>query len=301
MAANNRNTDDSIDVPPKIETCQADVHIDRDTWKSIATKAQALYEGGGKDPEVAYWDALHEHLELVPNVVVDGEAKGLEDVDGLPSSNGETADHGAGSPVALQSASTKAYLAVGLLDGAAGPDTYHGRDVREAIDHLEDGLADAPEGSDTAEQLRAALKKLEEIDDASRGARGLLVHDALAELAPVAAGLTDHDRAANGTAVVPGDEKPTVPVFYNVPETAADRAIDRFRRRRERVEAGDTGMHLSQRSTLSEFVLDEIDEQLEIFVGSEPYATYASKAGVTDLVVDPDVDATEQDEETDDR
>lgn len=187
---------------------------------------------------------------------------------------------------------TKAYLAVGLLADAAGPDTYSGRDVAEAVDHLHAAREAAPTGTDTAERLDAALEYLEDVDARrpdSHRERHLCVRDALAELAPVAAGITDRDREIEGYRDTrPRDEhedeqpESAVPVFYNVPPAVADRAIQRFERRREAADgAATTGAHLK------DYIYDEIEEQSVIYVGGEPLADYAA-GRVDELVIDPD-------------
>lgn len=71
-----------------------------------------------------------------------------------------TNDHA--SDGSIDAASTGAYMAVGLLADAIGPDTYHGRDVDEAIGHLRTARADAPVGSEAAERIQAALEYLED-------------------------------------------------------------------------------------------------------------------------------------------
>lgn len=180
-------------------------------------------------------------------------------------------------------ASTNAYLAVGLLSDAIGPDKFYRRDIDEAIDHLKDGLNAAVPGSESAVRIDAALGYLADLDDMPTvGERKLQVREALAELAPVAAGVAGVDPQAKRP-----DDKPSVPVFYQVPPAAANRAIEKFKRRRQRIEDGETGQYLDQRARLSEYIFDEIHQETVIWVGGETLAEYASQAGVESLVIDP--------------
>lgn len=185
--------------------------------------------------------------------------------------------------------STNAYLAVGVLADAVGPDTYHPRDVDEARDHLQTGLEAGASDTDAARRVETALEYLADMDAYAPEERHLKVRDALAELAPVAAGVTDRDREAVDPYALPEDEKPTVPVFYHVPRGAADRAIRRFQRRREAVEAGEVPEKWNHRTTLETYIYDEIEERAVIYVADEPLAEYAS-GRVESMVIDPDED-----------
>ena len=95
--------------------------------------------------------------------------------------------------------STNAYLAVGVLADAIGPDTYHGRDVAEAIDHLRTGLEAGAKDTEAGRRIETALEYLSDMEEYA----------------------------------LPEDKKPAVPVLYHVPRGAVDRAIRRFQRRRE--------------------------------------------------------------------
>ena len=75
---------------------------------------------------------------------------------------------------------------------------------------------------------------------------------------------------------------PTVPVFYHVPEAAAERAVRRFRQYRE---ADDEDLFdPSRESTLRDFVLDEIRQQPVTYVGGQPLAAWADEH--TDIAPD---------------
>ncbi|GAB7011241.1 hypothetical protein [Halorubrum trueperi] len=56
------------------------------------------------------------------------------------------------------------------------------------------------------------------------------------------------------------EDKPTVPVFYNVPSTAADRAIERFHHRIENPFRDDSP-YQAQMIRLSDFIYSEIKEE----------------------------------------
>lgn len=67
----------------------------------------------------------------------------------------------------------------------------------------------------------------------------------------------------------PTDEKPTVPVFYHIPQAAADRAIERFKHRREYDKAP------ARTKWLAEYIYDEIEEKHVFWVEDEPLDDYA--------------------------
>jgi hypothetical protein len=84
----------------------------------------------------------------------------------------------------------------------------------------------------------------------------------------------DHTDAAGASSDTTTDT-PTVPVFYHVPEAAAERAVRRFRQYRE---ADDEDLFdPSRESTLRDFVLDEIRQQPVTYVGGQPLAAWASE------------------------
>jgi hypothetical protein len=64
-------------------TVQVDVHIDAETWRRIAQQAVNGAEHG-QDPASAYRDAVQKYVTTAPSLVVDGEVRGPEDIDGLP-------------------------------------------------------------------------------------------------------------------------------------------------------------------------------------------------------------------------
>jgi len=175
--------------------------------------------------------------------------------------------------------STNAHIAVGLLSDAIGPDTYHGRDVDEAKGQLRTVLEDTTANTEAAERIETALEYLADMDSYALDERRLKVRDALAELAPVAAGVVDHGRLASGGRQQ--DEKPTVPVLYHVPPAAVDRAIRLFKRRRA------DNPTPGRRTYLEEYIYQEIDERPVIYVGDEPLAEYAS-GRVESMVIEPD-------------
>lgn len=69
---------------PELRHVQYDVEIDVETWEKIQQNAVERIE---REPDVdratAYWDAVHEYLELIPNIHVDGEVKGPIDIPGV--------------------------------------------------------------------------------------------------------------------------------------------------------------------------------------------------------------------------
>ena len=75
--ARNATTDESR---TDTECIQVDVELDAETWRTIQQRAQAYARHPGKDAEAAFWDAIHETVQTIPNLVVDGETKGIEDV-----------------------------------------------------------------------------------------------------------------------------------------------------------------------------------------------------------------------------
>jgi hypothetical protein len=179
--------------------------------------------------------------------------------------------------------STNAYLAVGVLADAIGPDTYHGRDVNEAIDHLRTGLEAGAKDTEAGRRIETALEYLADMEEYAPDKQRLKVRDALAELAPVAAGVTDRDRLAVEPYAPPEDKKPAVPVLYHVPRAAVDRAIRRFQHRRENNPTPE------RRTPLEEYIYEEIDERPVIYVGGEPLGEYAS-GRVESLVIEPDAE-----------
>jgi len=66
---------------------QVDVPIPEDTWKKIVE--QARENGERRRPRTAFWEAYNQHVQLHPNIVVEGESKGPEDIfDVLPDLDG---------------------------------------------------------------------------------------------------------------------------------------------------------------------------------------------------------------------
>lgn len=89
-------------------------------------------------------------------------------------------------------------------------------------------------------------------------------------------------------------ECPAVPVYFQVPPAAADRAIDRFNHRRENgrpVRAGG--------ADLEEYIYDEIDQRHRVYVGDETLAEYAEDRVESLTLEADDVDA-EGDRDADD-
>jgi len=174
------------------------------------------------------------------------------------------------------SESTNAYLAVGLLADAIGPDTYHGRDVDEARDHLRTGLAAGATDTEAGRRIEAALEYLADMEAYALEERRLKVRDALAELAPVAAGLTDPAGVPTRTL---REQKPTVPAFYHVPRQAADRAIHRFRYSlRHADDCSEESLRNPEASLgrLRDWVYQEVRETPVIYVEGEPLGEYAA-------------------------
>lgn len=75
------------------------------------------------------------------------------------------------------------------------------------------------------------------------------------------------------------EDKPTVPVFYNVPATAVDRAIERFQHRIENP-FGDDSPYQAQVVRLRDFIYSEIEETPVMWVDGVPLSRYAADAGV---------------------
>jgi hypothetical protein len=243
-------------------------------------------------------------------------------------------------------ANVAAWLAVSLLADADDADTYDGIAVDEAREHLEAASEAAPRGSAAAVRIGAAREDLAEAAETDRvGKRQVKVRDALAELAPVAVGVADHDHERRGADALadaddrpllaaavaahemlenadrdaasadqdsqwlnalealdnlvmdaspgrlvaalddvdarpwPEADKPAAPVFYDIPEAAADRAIARVRQRRE------NDSSTERRYALAEYVYEEIREKHLFFVGDVPLAEYASERGVDSLTI----------------
>ncbi|MFP8955064.1 hypothetical protein ACLI4Z_19235 (plasmid) [Natrialbaceae archaeon A-arb3/5] len=61
-------------------TAQVDVELEREQWERLRLDAAYSIQRSGRDPETAFWDNVNEHVETVPNIVVDGETVGPEDV-----------------------------------------------------------------------------------------------------------------------------------------------------------------------------------------------------------------------------
>jgi len=178
--------------------------------------------------------------------------------------------------------STNAYLAMGLLADATGPDTYHGQDVDEARKHLRRGLEAGASDTDAGRRIERALEYLADMEEYAPDERRLKVRDALAELAPTVAGVTDK-RPGEGPYAVPEDTKPSIPVFYHIPGAVADRAIERFQTRRESAPAP------QHRTHLADYIHDEIDEWPVMYVGGAPLSEYAA-GRVKSMVIEPDAE-----------
>jgi hypothetical protein len=163
---------------------------------------------------------------------------------------------------------TNAYLAVGLLADATGEGTYHEHDISKAWEHLHEGLQASDAGTETAGRIEYALETLADLEKVAPDERDFLLREALAELAPIAAGLADHARTRT-----PRQEKPTVPVFYHIPHRAADRAIRRFQ---HRVEGEEELPEWWGPGHLTDYLYEEISEVPVIYVDGEPLAEYAS-------------------------
>ena len=215
----------------------------------------------------------------------------------------------------IDAVQTHAYVAVGALADAIGPDTYHGQDVADARDRLRQARAAAPDRYEGTARVAAAIDALEEIDAHPLEDRHQQVRTALAELAPVAAGVAEDPRAtpeARPSRDVGGredgthqdvdeeappyvgpphpDDRPAVPVFYPVPEAVADRAITRFNSAVDAADAGDFSERFADATrTLEEYIYDEIDPVPVIYVGGEALGDYAADR-VDALEVDPTTD-----------
>jgi hypothetical protein len=158
-----------------------------------------------------------------------------------------------------------AYVAVGLLASAVGDGPYYEADIDEAWEHLHEGLRAADSNTEGADRVERALSTLADLNDCAPDERDFVIRDALAELAPVAAGLTGTPERGR----TPRTRKPTVPVFYNIPRMAADRAIRRFQQRLEREDALGPAHFV-------DFLYEEVSEEPVIYVDGETLAEYAS-------------------------
>lgn len=68
-------------LPEDLEVAmQADVEVSRETWDAIVVDARMQMDVRDKDPDTAFWDAVYEFVELVPNIVVEGEVMGPDDI-----------------------------------------------------------------------------------------------------------------------------------------------------------------------------------------------------------------------------
>lgn len=179
MAANDSTDDRSTD--PLLPQC--DAKVSPEDWNRIQERVRDLYQDG-ETPLGAWRGALAVEITPTPNLTVDGEARSLEDIDGVPLPE-----------------------------------------------------ADATEWDDLGDPHR---------------------------------------------------ERPGVPVFYHVPREAGERAVERFKRQRERVKYGTDEKYVGGTSTLHDFLYDEIDEQVDIWVGGLTLAEFASRAGLDSMTIDPD-------------
>lgn len=86
------------------------------------------------------------------------------------------------------------HTAVGVLTEMQNLDTYYARDIEEVIDGIEAGV-ERPGVAKTAAGERAAdaVERLKELKPAAPDEREGLIREALADLAPVAADVADHD------------------------------------------------------------------------------------------------------------
>jgi len=58
-----------------------DVGVSPDRWQVIEEHAtDRLQYDPGATPETAYWDAVFEYVEVTPNIHVNGDVKGVEDI-----------------------------------------------------------------------------------------------------------------------------------------------------------------------------------------------------------------------------
>ena len=58
----------------------ADVEITPEQWEPIKRRAVTAVERRGKPPEMAFWDAVNDCIQVSPAVVVDGEEKSAADI-----------------------------------------------------------------------------------------------------------------------------------------------------------------------------------------------------------------------------
>jgi hypothetical protein len=80
-------------IGPNHNAVVVDVHVDADLWALIASETVTRVEETGEDPYEAYRAVLDERITLEPTIGVDGETRGVEDIDAL-----EDARDAAGDP-----------------------------------------------------------------------------------------------------------------------------------------------------------------------------------------------------------
>jgi hypothetical protein len=178
---------------------QADVVIDTEAWSALTNRVQE-YTQRGTDPLAAWEQSVEEIVMTTPNVVVDGEVRGVEDVDAVESTEAD-ADADSDPDSDDQDGATPpradAHLAVGLLaDVRQG--SFRGSDVLEAVGHIDSAL-DITTDADARRQLERARAALNGILDVDGEERDEQLANALTELAPVAAGVAGRESSLDPT------------------------------------------------------------------------------------------------------
>lgn len=170
-----------------------------------------------------------------------------------------------------------AVRAIGHLDAALTENGAQRREMNRALALLEEVDVDAVDDA-IAERVEYAREKVAELEAAAPDEYGAIMAPALAELAPLAAQAAGPSSDVDESRPPSEREKPTVPVFYQVPKEAVDRAIERFQRRRE--------SGTKRRKWLQEYIYDEIQENHVIYVDGGPLEEYA-KGRVESLTIEP--------------
>lgn len=172
----------------------------------------------------------------------------------------------------------QANIAVGLLADATklnDPEYFREDDVAEAIGHLEKARDAAPEGSTAGEAVGAALACLEAIEDVDGTERRRQnVHNALAALAPVAAGISERERLFAEDYPRSERDKPDSPVFYNIRPEVADRAIAQVRAGRQGSEEPITSPEVL------DYIYQEVHEVPVVYVDGDPLGEYLGRVGI---------------------
>lgn len=59
---------------------QTDVELDREQWERLRLDILLSMQTHGKDVKTAFWDHVNDHVQTTPNLVVNGDVVGPQDV-----------------------------------------------------------------------------------------------------------------------------------------------------------------------------------------------------------------------------